>query len=207
MTASISTAWPSSRALRSSRATSARLSRGGAAPLPTSSAGGEGDAGGQREQGGGAARHGRQAPSSTARTLVVSSWIENGLPISAHALVEHTVVSHDGRVVPRHEEHLDGGEARADAGGELLAVHVRHDDVGQQQVQSAFVTLQERQPRSAVLGGQHGIAVALEDADRHAQHRRGVLHHQHRFGAGGTGRRRGPPAARPRPPSSQADGS
>ena len=73
------------------------------------------------------------------------------------------------------------GPQRARAAQQLLPVDpVRHDQVGEQQIDRARL-LEDRERRVAVLGLVHLVSEPAQDADRDAAHRRAVFDHQDRF--------------------------
>ena len=88
------------------------------------------------------------------------------------------------------------GRSAADALGDLLAEHLRHHDVGQQQVDRAVVLGGELERLGAAAGGQHRVAVVVEDPARDLEHRRLVLDDEDRLAAAARrGSRRSSPAA------------
>ena len=89
------------------------------------------------------------------------------------------------------------GRAHADALGEVVAAHLRHHDVREQQVDLGSLVEQAlrlaRQPR-----GEDDVADALEDAADELAHRSLVLDEQNRLGAARERADGGRPMLRPR---------
>jgi hypothetical protein len=73
------------------------------------------------------------------------------------------------------------GAERADARGELAAVHAGHDDVRDHEVDRGPVLLGREQRLGRARGGEHAVAGRVEDAPRDVPHGRLVLDHEHRL--------------------------
>ena len=82
------------------------------------------------------------------------------------------------------------GKLDADARGELGAVHLRHDDVAEDQVDRAVPAPDEVQPLRAVAGLEHGVAAVAELAPEHGADALLVVDDEDDAGAGAVGHER-----------------
>ena len=80
-----------------------------------------------------------------------------------HARVEAALGSQDGPGITGHEQHFDTGLDRPHFLRDFVAEHSRHHDVGDEQVDLAWVAAGEVKSFWAVCGGEHVVAVAGED--------------------------------------------
>src|SRR5207245_3485517 len=67
--------------------------------------------------------------------------------------------------------------------GELATIHVRHDDVGHEQMDGPWLPIGNRQGLATITGLQHGVAVDPERLEHDVANLVFVLHHQDRLGA------------------------
>ena len=84
--------------------------------------------------------------------------------------------------VPRHVDDADVGVRGGHPVGQLDAAHVRHDDVGEDEVDTVIGALEHRERLPAVAGLEHGIAVLRQHARRQRADRVLVLDQEHGFG-------------------------
>src|ERR1700729_3344891 len=84
-----------------------------------------------------------------------------------HAGIEPALGCQDRASVAGHVEDLDLRLDRLYPVGYLLAEHVRHDDVGDEQVDLSVVVPGDVECLGAVGGGDHPVTVAREDPLRH----------------------------------------
>src|SRR5437773_11164708 len=79
-------------------------------------------------------------------------WLVEWLFDEVHTVVEDSLGAEQALGVARPEEHPDAGPVGPALVGELLALHMWHDDVGEQRVDRALVVTQELQRLTAVGG-------------------------------------------------------
>src|SRR6266581_597321 len=87
-----------------------------------------------------------------------------------HSGVEHAVMSDHAIRVPGHIEHADPGLDVGDALGQLASAHLRHDDVGEEEVDGMIVAANEIERLPAVARLENVVAV-------HPQHFTGQQPH------------------------------
>lgn len=88
------------------------------------------------------------------------------------------IAVHDGvRVVAGHVETPQRGSSCREMSEEFTTVHLRHDQVGQQQVDPAFKLLEELHRPFRRRAGDHVVAQSLEQASSQAQ-KRGLIFDQ-----------------------------
>ena len=87
--------------------------------------------------------------------------------------------------VARHVQDSHAGPLGQEPGDEIGSVHVRDDDVGQDQVDPSGVRARELQGLRAGLRGDHRVAVAVEDAAGERANALGVLDQENRLRAAG----------------------
>ena len=85
--------------------------------------------------------------------------------------------------VTGHEEHSHTREPAEDPLGEVEPVHLRHDQIGEQEVDRPVVVLGQPEGCLGAFGGEHGVAVAAQDAGSQHAHGLLVLGDQDRLGA------------------------
>lgn len=90
--------------------------------------------------------------------------------------------------VTGHEENAQPGPNRRELGDELGTAHLRHHDVGQDEVESALVLAGERERLTAVARLENGVAALDENAPRERADRVLVLGEQDRLGSTGRAR-------------------
>jgi hypothetical protein len=98
-----------------------------------------------------------------------------------HVGVEPALGGQDGLGVAGHEQHFDPGLDHPHSFRHLLAQHQRHDDVGDEQMDLAWIVAGHVQGLRAVGRGDHLVAVTGEDPFRHLTQGHLVLHDQHRL--------------------------
>jgi len=98
-----------------------------------------------------------------------------------HIGVEPALGGQHGLRVAGHEQHLDPGLDHPHSFRHLLAQHLRHDDVGDEQMDLAGMVAGHVQGLRAVGGGDHLVAVTGEDPLRHLTQGHLVLHDQDRL--------------------------
>ena len=135
-----------------------------------------------------------QRASRISRTFRTSVSSENGFCRKA-SLGEHSRIA-DGLVgVPRHVDHLHVGARRQQPLGEGRPAHLRHHDVGDQQVDRSGRLRRRRERLVAVGGRQHDVPVPRQPLAQEIAHPVLVLDQQQRL-ASARRRRRGSAAVR-----------
>ena len=90
---------------------------------------------------------------------------------------EVRIVQTNGAIrVPRHVQHFDARAQHGDPFGQLGTVQMRHDDVGQQQVDRDTVVRSNAQGIVGVHRLDHAVALLLEHAAHELSHGRLVFH-------------------------------
>src|SRR4029077_11430350 len=84
-----------------------------------------------------------------------------GLLEQGNSLVQDAVVGDGILGIAGHVEHFGLLRKRGDATSQFASVHSRHDDVGQQQVDGAWMAIGNFYRRSPVSGFEHGVALVL----------------------------------------------
>ena len=91
--------------------------------------------------------------------------------------------------VTRHEQHLEipalGGKLQR----KLAAIHARHHDVGQQQINAFEEVLGKLNGFAGVCGGQDGVAPRFQDSGRELPDLGLIFDEQHGLGSDGKRRR------------------
>src|SRR5690606_20970732 len=92
--------------------------------------------------------------------------------------VEHASLRDRVPGVAGHEEHAQAGAQRRELLGQLAPVHLRHDQVRDEQVERARLPRRQRQGLASVLRGDHALPLADQDPLCESADRGLVLHEQ-----------------------------